>query len=76
MSYSRWSNSRWYTYGSRQGFNIQSFHIFGDSFIFTEKELKKDLEGCAKKVQQKTKCSNEEKEELKIYMREYLEDQI
>ena len=51
MSYSRWSNSIWYTYwsaSSKEGKDNQVFEIcdLGCSHSFTYKQLKEDIDSC------------------------------
>jgi len=42
------------------------------SFDFSYKELTTDIENCLNKVQKSLCCSDEEKEELKRYMNEFI----
>lgn len=73
MSYSRWSNKFWYAYESRHGFEVQGFN--GDHVTLNKKDLI-DLNNCAEKIQQKTKCSDKEVKDLKKYMQEYIEEKV
>ncbi|MBC8298026.1 MAG: hypothetical protein H8E55_19810 [Pelagibacterales bacterium] len=57
MSYSRWGNSKFYTYWASADSNIgqkQQFHIqeVGPSLTFTFAKLYADLEGCLDKVEE------------------------
>lgn len=77
MSYSRWSNSDWYTFwrtlpsGEVETKDNAIFDICG-LMTFTAKELRDDLEGCLKKVHEKE--PEGDIEELKIYIGRFLED--
>ena len=78
MSYSRWSNSRWYTFWSTfkkdPGRRSQIFDICGDA-CFTYGQLKDDIERCLNDIRDKnTNASDEEMEELKSYMNEFITD--
>lgn len=79
MSYSRWCGSRWYTYWSCQNpatENRQTAIFDVDcEFKFSSKELREDMDGCIKVVSDKYgNVSDEEKEELKEYMRRFIRD--
>jgi hypothetical protein len=55
MSYSRWSNSIWYTFwsgSSKEGKDNQVFEIcdIACTHNFTYKELKEDMDACIEKV--------------------------
>ena len=94
MSYSRWSNSTWYTYWhcgeekDRHVMDKQLFDVCG-VMMFTYKELAEDLDGCIarlkhhienhdKEARENMFCmdsvTDEELEELKGYMKEFMED--
>ena len=86
MSYSRWSNSRWYTFhsvgpeGQKETKDNAIFEICGAN-RFTAKELRDDLQGCIDKAKQKDieQCGEdsatiEEIEELKEYIDYFLQD--
>lgn len=77
MAYSRWSNSRWFTYWvaideydrDKQLFDISAMKVF------SYRELKDDIEGCLKTVRVlDPDASEEEYEELRGYMQEFLKD--
>lgn len=83
MSYSRWSNSYWYTYWLAQhdGFSeniltatLAILSLSGDEFNFQAGKLRNDVEQCLDEVRNKTHCSVKEKEELRGYMGEFLSD--
>jgi len=76
MSYSRWGDSRWYTYwGSSEVTKKEDeiFRICGED-EFTYEQLSKGMGGCLMSIALKTNCSFEEIEELKGYMKRFLED--
>ncbi len=62
MSYSRWSNSRWYTFWtafSGDGKESQAFEVmidFARTRSFSYSELTKDIDGCLAEIQEL--CSN------------------
>ena len=69
MSYSRWSTSCWYTFAHVDGgFMIQ------DVAHFSDEELK-DIDACILKIKSdpKNNYTDQEYEELKIYMKRYLD---
>ena len=76
MSYSRWSTSKFYTYYAcsysieKEG---QTFDICSVR-CFTYEELTSDLAGCLKIVSQITPSTEEELEELKGYIIEFIDD--
>jgi len=84
MSYSRWSNSRWYTFWCCSGSKKRADQLFDVdcSVQFTYADLKNDLEACMAKVrryeQKKIKADKrgtpEEHEELRGYMRQFMAD--
>lgn len=77
MSYSRWSHSEWYTFwhvhprGKVETRDNAIFDICG-LMTFTAKELREDLEACLEKVHEKQPNGNIE--ELKLYIKRFLED--
>ena len=83
MSYSRWSNSRWYTFwhaSSGKTKNTQIFEIC-DVASFTYKELKENAQKCLGKVMQMLGgrrsvrlVTEAEKTELLGYMQDFIED--
>lgn len=77
MSYSRWSDSHWYTYYTcSSGFtkDTQRFEINCD-ITFTYKELKEDMYRCLKEVSKKDiALPNELMIELQGYMDEFISD--
>ena len=69
MSYSRWSNSRFYTFwcsSSGMGRDEKVFDVCGDK-SFTYKELKDDIEGCLRAIRGIDP-------ELRGYMNEFIVD--
>lgn len=73
MSYSRWSNSRWYTYwdtASGDTLDEQRFTVCGDG-SFTYKELKENIMACVDKCKPET---IPERHELRDYMRQFMQD--
>jgi len=75
MSYSRWSNSVWYTYWSAQSGDTrdtQVFQVCGER-SFTYKELKESLDACAECFSVNG-YNDKAIEELKGYMREFIRD--
>ena len=94
MSYSRWSNSKWYTFWA-SFFEDDSIKRIDQIFrictvrSFTYKELKEDIDKCIvltkEAIRESEKrddlfsyelesYSNEDFEELKIYMKEFMKD--
>lgn len=68
MSYSRWSESKWYTYhdvASGETLDDQVFTVCGDG-QFTYRELKDDLDACMKLI--------DGDDELKGYVKQWFED--
>jgi len=84
MSYSRWSNSCWYTYYCVTYSDKRDDQIFMVCAItsFTYGELKKDLSECINKVQKMTRkikspaknYTKKEFDELKGYILEFIDD--
>jgi hypothetical protein len=82
LSYSRWSNSRWYTFWCVQPRDQKEtrasalFEVCG-IHQFNAAELRKNLDMCAELAASKEKgdpVTKEELEELKGYMRDFLAD--
>lgn len=89
MSYSRWSNSYWYTFWSvplsdRDGSENRDNAIFEicDVAHFTAKELRDNLDGCLQYVEMtiaqnykpEYRVTEERRKELIGYIRQFLED--
>lgn len=84
MSYSRWTNSYWYTYWQtapedvKEDRNTARFCICvlaGKDFIFSSKDLRENRSNCLKKVRMDDKyASNEEIRELNNYMNSFIKD--
>jgi len=85
MSYSRWSNSYWYTYWHACDSNYMDEQLLSVDCdkVFTYKELKEDIQICVKRVRQRieddkenrTKLPTEEEyKELEEYMKEFIQD--
>ena len=69
MSYSRWGGSNWYAYASAEG--LMAHFCEGQSYCFTEADIRDDIEECMSWV----KDGNEyDKKELREIMAEYLAD--
>jgi len=87
MSYSRWGNSRWYTFWSdlnidgvildqkaRRRKKYQVFEICSTGGFYYH-QLVKDMEACIAEVKKKEPSATEEElEELRGYMREFIKD--
>lgn len=77
MSYSRWSNSTWYTYwhcNNTWNMDEQLFDVCSVE-LFSYKDLKDDLDGCLATVKKKVpKATKEEMEELRRYMEVFMFD--
>jgi len=79
MSYSRWSNSVWYTYWCAGADNnhrrSQLFDICG-VITFTAGEIIDDIEKCLDTACDKSKINNDhnERDELRNYMMEFITD--
>jgi hypothetical protein len=85
VAYSRWGNSRWYTYWLAQEhedtrdtatFQICSLH---GNIDFTAKELRQDIDSCVRRACLQTSdheraATRAEGIELKGYMQSFLED--
>lgn len=78
MSYSRWSNSVWYTYYFASESLERDEQLFDVCAIkmFTYRELKDNLQGCLDglKADQCQEATQEEMDELKGYMLEFIDD--
>ena len=81
MSYSRWSNSRWYTFWCSTASSKREDQIFNVDcqFDFTYAELKRDRKGCLRKVRAKYgELEDWELDgvynELDRYMEEFIKD--
>lgn len=76
MSYSRWSDSFWYTYWAvgdeDDSMDEQVFQICLEDH-FTYRELKDNMERCVQTVAN-TGAGPEELEELRGYMRRFMRD--
>ena len=80
MSYSRWSNSRWYTFWSVQPPGIKEtrdnaiFEICGLT-RFSAKELRENLDNCINQVKlADCEATIAEIDELKRYIADFLRD--
>jgi len=86
MSYSRWGSSRWYTFWAGQDIATENrdtaiFRICCGA-IFTAAELRADMESCLTRAVAQERnlmsgekpVSDEEREELRGYMTEFLAD--
>ena len=77
MAYSRWSNSRWYTYWRASGGRTRDTQLFDicSIKIFSYKELRTNLEQCLQKVQELVPdTTKEEIQELEEYIQCFLND--
>jgi hypothetical protein len=81
MSYSRWGNSRWYTFWSATDSDRREDQVFDVdcSFQFKYSELKKDRQACLRKVRAEygelDKWELDEAyAELERYMLEFMKD--
>jgi len=86
MSYSRWSNSRWYTYWRIQSKDTENretaiFDVCGCTH-FSAKQLRDNMDGCLSITEDKEnhnckkeyKVKEDELDELRIYMRRFLDN--
>jgi hypothetical protein len=79
MSYSRWSNSVWYTYwcsSDAKKREDEVFDVCGER-SFTYQELTEDIDKCLELIKNdkdKGSVTQEELDELKGYMLEFIED--
>lgn len=79
MSYSRWSNSKWYTFWEADDVLEKEQEKFciceiDENIIFTYKEISSNIDDCLKKVSKQSKCSDKELKELKTYMKRFKMD--
>ncbi len=82
MSYSRWSNSYWYTYWQTQDKDTENYDTaifcicnFDSDIIFRAKHLREQLDKCIETVRIMDKRANDKEiNELAIYMNRFLED--
>jgi len=76
MSYSRWSNSTWYTYYACSESVERDTQIFQvcDVKGFYYKELKSDLDGCIQQIKNEVQATPEEIKELKGYIQIFISD--
>lgn len=81
MSYSRWSNSTWYTFWCaplNKNKLIKDLQIFEVCSVmsFTYKELKESIDKCVDKIREISLdvYSEDEYNELKQYMKEFISD--
>jgi len=82
MAYSRWLQSRWYTYWLCQD-NVPNLEFYEEVFVicslisFTFEELFENMDACLDKVRRADQeATNEEIEELRGYMNQFLEDVV
>jgi hypothetical protein len=78
MSYSRWSSSMWYTYWRSQDKATENrdtaiFAICAEA-SFTAKQLRENMDECISSLKNLDKVSEVEIEELRRYMRRFLEE--
>jgi len=81
MSYSRWLNSRWYTFWCSTNSDAKDDQVFNIDcdITFTYAELKKDIKECLKKVREKHGEMerwelDEVYRELEKYMRQFMKN--
>lgn len=80
MSYSRWTNSTWYTYWASSDSKKRDDQIFEICIDgrFTYNQLKSDIKGClqiiANNPEAKVKPDQLELDELEIYMKRFIRD--
>jgi hypothetical protein len=77
MSYSRWSYSHWYTFWhiSEDEDRMNALFEICTVATFKASELRSDLDGCMAKVRKiATDATDEDMEELKRYVQEFLKD--
>lgn len=76
MSYSRWSNSTWYTFwcsSDAENMEDEIFEVCGVQ-NFTYHLLIKDINWCLNEIKILTECTDEELEELRGYMIRFIKD--
>lgn len=69
MSYSRWSNSKWYTFYNTD----DKFEVCGEA-VFTYIQLKERRKTCLALIKKKTDATDEELEELEQYIDWFIQD--
>ena len=77
MSYSRWGNSRWYTYHSAQSGEKKENQIFEVCGVgcFTYNQLKDDIDDCVRQcAEAEGDCKEYELTKLKSYMLSFMGD--
>jgi hypothetical protein len=77
MSYSRWSNSRWYTFWSAAEACEKNREVFDICTVcqFTYYQLKNDLGSCLARVRKlDSKATDLEIDELEVYMKLFMKD--
>lgn len=76
MSYSRWSNSRWYTFWCVTESDKKEDQIFEICTVksFTFLELKDNVSGCLDRVAAIEECSEADLLELQSYMLRFISD--
>lgn len=83
MSYSRWGNSRWYTFGCGckednckcpMKCNIKNHQAFSIdcAWSFSYKELVSDIDDCLDQVLKISEATKEEMGELRHYMQSFI----
>ncbi len=80
MAYSRWSDSKWFVFGSspdavpKDEQYLSIMHCDGASLGFPYGKLKRDLQGCMTVVSEKVPSTPDELEELTGYIRKFLRE--
>lgn len=78
MAYSRWSNSRWYTYWSINSGDSKDSQVFQVCSVkgFTYRELKEDMSKCIREVIEEVggEVSDSEVDDLRGCMNEFIKD--
>jgi hypothetical protein len=83
MSYSRWSNSVWYTFYSSSSDKTKEGQVFEVCSLrsFTYRDLKDDMKSCIEDIRTlvtaaewNTPATEKEYRELKVYMKEFIRD--
>jgi len=74
MSYSRWSNSVWYTFWAAYSGETKDEQVFTICLVkdFTYKKLKEDIDSCLD-IACKDR-TEEQREELREYMDQFIKD--
>jgi len=70
MSYSRWGGSNWYAYDGGDAF--YAFYARGGAYAFSARDLRDGIDACLAQIKD---GNHEDREELREYMAEYLEEQ-